>query len=334
MVCNSKTKLPHSYDKQSVFDPATEFLSDNELEEIVSMLYQCKFQYKIFYDEVDFIKFILSNDTIKKERLIVYNSAQSGTGAGRKSLIPAFCNLCGISVTGSNPYVVSLCRNKYHVCKLLESMGLPVSETWLFDNEWILSKRPREGTKIIIKPNYESASIGIDSQSVVIVNNDSFDKFLLDRQKDLDRQLVIQRFISGYEAEVPLIVIGNQIFAFPPVGLCMYGNSYKMGSRIFDYEHIYNDDYMFFDYQAVMDNASELIKDAKRCAKLLGLSGLCRVDFRISDNGEYYITDVATNPHFIRHSSVNFAFHLAGMHDSDIMQIIIGCASPQDSDQN
>ena len=60
------------------------------------------------------------NQKIKtNKKLLVINSAQTGIYIGRKSLIPAFCDHYKIMHTGSNPYVVSLCRDKLRPFQVL-----------------------------------------------------------------------------------------------------------------------------------------------------------------------------------------------------------------------
>lgn len=42
--------------------------------------------------------------------------------------------------------------------------------------------------------------------------------------------------------------------------------------------------------------AKNLYLCAMKVAKILGMEGLCRVDFRVNEAGQYYVTDVSTNP--------------------------------------
>lgn len=236
VVCNTKSITPKFYRKNSDFDPKTEFLSDSELEEIIAMLYRCGLEYDIYYDEIDFIQAIIAN-VDQLNDIVVYNSAQSGRGAGRKSLIPAFCQLCGIKVTGSNPYVVSLCRNKYHVNKLLSSHGFSVPSTYCYDNGWIMGVRPPSGMKIIIKPNYESSSIGIDQSSVTTASDsEAFQMMIMEKQRLMGQPIVVQEFISGYEVEVPCIAACGEHVALNPIGLKMKNGEHVMNLSILDGE--------------------------------------------------------------------------------------------------
>ena len=322
VVCNIKNREIVS-DNFNKFDIRTEYLSDDELEQINVMLNKCLSVERYFYSEFDFINYvILENPAI--ESIIVYNSAQSGTGIGRKSLMPAFCASRGIKITGSNTYAASLCRHKYHVMKLLEVHGLSVPKTYLYDNGWIYDK-PALGKKIIIKPIFESSSIGINEDNILTMNDETAE-FVKAKQAEMKQPVIAQQFINGYEAEVPCIALKSKIFTLPPVGICLSENELIMGTKILDYEKVYFDKYSFYNLNQANLNTSQISKSAELAVKILGLSGLCRVDFRIDKNGQFYIIDVSTNPHFINHSSTNFSFKLLSLSSDKIMKAILGAA--------
>lgn len=103
------------------------------------------------------------------------NSAQTGTYIGRKSLIPAFCEHFKIMYTGSNPYVVSLCRDKFHSNAILNNYLQNPMPTYIYSYAygWIDNKSPQEWEKIIVKLNGESASIGLTKENVFIYYSDA-----------------------------------------------------------------------------------------------------------------------------------------------------------------
>jgi len=321
-VCNIKGDGINS-NNFSKFDIRTEYLSDNEFEQIDTMLNKCLRVEKYFFDEIEFIDFVRTTAPDNKTT-IVYNSAQSGMGIGRKSLMPAFCASRGIKITGSNSYAVSLCRHKYHVMKLLESHGFNVPKTYLYDRGWVY-EQPKAGEMYLLKPIYESSSIGIDKEGIVIFD-DSAVKLIETKQDEMNQPIVVQEFIKGYEAEVPCVVIRDQAYALNPVGITLDKSEKIMGLNILDYDKIFFDNYHFFDLCETGLNTQEMTRDAKLVAKILGLSGLNRVDFRIEESGRHYIIDVSTNPHFINHSSVNHAFKQLSLDSECIMKIILGVA--------
>jgi len=321
-VCNTKNR-DINCENFNKFDIRTEYLSDNEFEQIDNMLNKCLAVEKYFFDEIEFINFVC-NTNPDNQTMVVYNSAQSGTGIGRKSLMPAFCASKGIKVTGSNTYAVSLCRHKYHTIKLLESHGLDVPKTYLYDRGWV-AEQPKIGELYLLKPIYESSSIGINKESVVQYDDDTI-KLIKTKQYEMKQPIIVQSFVKGYEAEVPCIVVKGHIYALNPVGIALNENEKIMDFNILDYDKVFFDNYHFFNLCDTPLNTQQIICDAKSAVKVLGLSGLCRVDFRIDESGRHYIIDVSTNPHFINHSSVNYAFKQLSINSECIMKIILGAA--------
>ena len=155
---------------------------------------------------------------------------------------------------------------------------------------------------IYAKPLYESSSIGISKNNIFNGNNISY-AYLNTLIKNLKQPLLIQEFISGYEIEVPILVGKQSLYAFSPVVLHKNNNSLIIGDEILDYNLIFNDDYTFSSLPNNI-NDKEVKETAIKTAELLGLKGLCRVDF-------------------INHSSVNFAFKKEGKTDSDIFKTIL-----------
>lgn len=118
---------------------------------------------EFFSDEDDFIKYIIKMSSQNLSEYIVLSSAQKGTKIGRKSLIPSFCDLYNVKYIGSNPYVVSLCRDKYRTSCILKENQINTPHSWMYDIRygWIGSSPEGYPNQLIIKPNYEASSIGI-----------------------------------------------------------------------------------------------------------------------------------------------------------------------------
>ena len=318
IVCNvrNKTKTTLNYETFSIDN---EFLADDELDEITNMAIKQKIAYRIFYDEKDFITHIFSISKDELSKFIIYNSAQNGIGPGRKALIPSVCKYLSLRYTGSDPYRVCLCRDKFATYSILFANGIPVPFSTIY-NGINMPNLPKEKT-YIAKPLYESSSLGITNKNIFNGNDIPY-TYLKELNKTMQQSILLQEFIDGYELEIPLLVGKKDIFSFPPVVLHRNRLDLKMGKTILDYECIHEKNYYFsvlpekFDKKAVIDTA-------KNVALLLGLKGLCRVDFRFVNNEEFYVTDVATNPHFIKHSSVNFSFKQFGKKDEDIFKTIL-----------
>jgi D-alanine-D-alanine ligase len=188
-------------------------------------------------------------NTIQKKFKIVYNAASSGKGPGRKALIPAFCNLNNINLTSSDPYVVSLARHKYHCASILGYNQIPTPRSWYYseNSKWMSYEMPKNGTVVIAKPTYESASIGIDESSIFEYTREK-DTFLDNLSKEFNQPITVQEFISGYEVEIPVMIYKRQPISIDPIGL-MLNDTKLLGTQILNYDTVYNDVYQFYSFE-------------------------------------------------------------------------------------
>jgi D-alanine-D-alanine ligase len=328
LVANLKTHGAGTgdYEESSV---VTEYFSENEASQILIGLQDTGFYTKLYAGEIDFIGAVLSGsfETLPRTRKIIYNTAQSGTGPGRKSLVPAFCALRHIPICNSNAYVLSLARHKFHVYSILSSAKLAVTESWLFDQRgWLFGQAPPPDVKLIAKACYESASIGLDSSCIGQLS-DEYERILASKVAALRQPYIVQRFISGYEAEVPVLDVGVGPFALEPVAVTLNGSP-LLGDGILNYAIVEKDlgGFAPCDHLA-WSTINEMKEASQRIFRLLGMTAIGRIDFRIDAQGRCTVTDVATTPHIVRHSSFAFAFQRAGYSHSEMLAAIVGVNS-------
>ena len=314
----------HEKDYQGHVDSIlTEYLKESEYDDIITSFKQNKFRLKVFYNEIDFIKFAISNkEELEQERPIVFNLGRNGKGLNKKTIIPSFCNLNDILITGSGAYHVALGRHKYHVNSLLRSHDIPVAQSWLYTpNGWFMGKTPPKGLRVISKPVYESASRGVSQDSIWHMDT-AMEENLSSLCKLYEQNIIVQEFIPGYEVGVP-IVICDGYHPLLAVGVSMESNL-MMGDNIITFEDAFNETYTFYDFDQTNPDLSKKIKQsAVDAAICLGLEQYCRIDFRIRHDGSYYITDTSTHPFLIKHSAFAFAFEALGFTFSDIFAYLI-----------
>lgn len=300
-----KTKNIDDYNDFSV---TSEFYSDELQKKIVNTFLSCGFTVKEFFNEEDFIKYVSNSPSKELSSLIVINSAQKGTKIGRKSLIPALCDLYNIQYIGSNPYTVSLCRDKYRCGNILEQNKIKTPKAWLFSPQygWANGKPDSSVEQLIIKPNYESSSIGVNSDCIGEFNA-QFEKKIYDYSEAFNQEILIEEFISGYEVETPVICTQFPFVIFP-VGIEKDGKK-NIGDFILDYTTRSQNYYGLYNFETFNKELSnQLVETALKTVNLLNIQGFGRVDFRLTNDGQYYITDVSTNPHYTENSSFFFIF--------------------------
>ena len=175
------------------------------------------------------------------------------------------------------------------------------------NQKWIGGKRPIIGEKVIAKLNGESASIGL-TESNVFVYSPKSDSYLYQLTNQYRQPVIVQPFIDGYEIELP-IIIGKWKFALLAAGIKM-NDSKLLGGKFLDYNTRFNHTYDFYNYDSFNKILSESIKrDAIKVAEILNIENFGRIDFRIDPKGNYYISDIATNPHITKDSSFSYIFN-------------------------
>ena len=290
-----------------------EFFSAEELGDVVSSLFNIGCYVSIFYTELEFIKFILNNDSrIDRKNLLVLNLSRDGIFEGKKSLIPSFCSMMNIEYSGSDPFVVSLCRNKFIWSSALKNNNILVPDFFeIREGIKIGEVNFNMGDKIIIKNIYESASIGLTNESVKtsIKIGENFNK--------QHNNKIVQRFIDGIELEVPFFKFRNKYAILDPIQIIFNDNHQYLTSES---SNLYDYDFSLFN----SDNLSEKIKSTtENIAKILNIDGYGRIDYRVDENNEYYAIDIATMPYTIKHSSFAYWFNEKNFLYDDLYKILI-----------
>ncbi|MRN52654.1 hypothetical protein [Paenibacillus monticola] len=309
----------------SEFSLTSEFLSELEVEELTKGFQLIGFNPKVYYDELHFIKDVLTTSILDKNKYnIVVNMAQKGANIGRKSLIPSFCDINNIPYVNSNPYVVSLCRNKLHSGNILTHHGFSVPESWLYDTQfgWLNDKKPPENHKVIIKLNHESASIGLDENNVINFSSES-EHLIEQMSHHYKQEIIIQQFIEGFEVECPFLYASEPI-TLPPLGISI-NNKIFFENEILTYVLRGTDNYKFYDFESFRTDITKIMTDTtKKIATTLGIRGFGRVDYRINKNGNIFVTDLATSPHIVKHSSFHKSFQILGYSYEQMLGTLVG----------
>ncbi len=316
----TKTKAnDYSRSRDSIL---TEFFTDDEYQQIYGGITALGLPVKPFFSEDDFIKYILEN-SIDKENIIVFNLARNGKGLNKKTLIPAFCELHGIKFTGSHAYVTALGRNKIHYNRLLSAYGISVPKTYVYlgSNEWLNNQKPRLNQVGILKPAYESASRGVDNNSIIIFDNQEDTLKNLERlHREYEQPVLFQEYIEGQEVQVPVI----QSESREPVALNpMLVHMFSAEQKVVTFQDAWDETYDFKEYNNKQIDPV-LKKEAESIYKILGIEGYGRADFRIDKDKNYYLFDISTHPFIIEHSAFAALFRIENYAYSDLFAVIIG----------
>lgn len=309
------------------FSVSSEYFSEAELSEILQGLTRVGIVAR-YFSEAEMMSCIVNGrfKQIPKQYKIVYSTRGRGTGRSRSCRIAAICESHHIRTCSPDAYSLALAANKFHTFSLLRSQGLPTPECWLFqeNGRWLNDCRPSSGLKVIVKPCYESASIGVDENAVMIYSK-KHDAEILQRCQTFRQPMIAQAFVPGYEVEIPVAQFCSTL-VLPAIGIEI-GGSWFLGDEILDYERVYRDDYGFYEFSQLQGNLSvQLQYLAGKVTQTLMLRGLCRIDFRVLQNGLGYVTDINALPHLTQHSSCTRAIEALGFEHADLLALMVGCA--------
>lgn len=304
----------------------SEYYALERFRKIVNTLRVEGFEVVPYYDEMDFIHDYLThrlrNNYYKK--IIVFNFAQKGIVHGRKSLVPLFCEMNNIMHTNSDPFVTSFTREKYFWYKLLKGI-VPVCDTWIYDKSlgWF-DGRPSEDDYVISKLENQCSSMGMDENSVFAYepSKDTTLQKLADTYKS---RIIVQKFIKGYEVEVPFFCDNDYFQCLKPQGIMIDNNEY-IGEHFLDYTARGNHLFSFYNFDdKFLEITPAILSTTEKIARIINIQGMGRIDFRLDDKFNFYVTDINSNPHLIEVASPSEALRQIGLYEySSLMHLIIG----------
>ena len=324
LVANVKgrTTPADDYDGDSII---SEFLSATELDDIVSYFEGGGFYCEVVLDEEGFMKWIAERRTsFPRQQVLVYNLAQNGTGRARLSLVAGLCRLHGLLLLDSDAYSVAIAHHKFHCLSLLAGFGLNVPPCWSFSQNGWWPSPPPTGLRLIAKPTYESASLGVGHDSVFTMNAGA-EEHLLRKIAAYRQAMTVQEFIPGFEVEVPVFE-ADVPRSLAAVGIAL-GAERDLADRILSYERVFADKYSFYDFEeqnAVA--AGEARRIAEKAFRCLELCGVGRVDFRIPKYGPPLIIEVNCKPHITKHSSVLVSLSTVDLSGIELAKYLVGTA--------
>ena len=123
---------------------------------------------------------------------------------------------------------------------------------------------------------------------------------------------------------MPVLINQHFQLALPPIGLSADGEIYHK-DRFFDYDTIFADDYVLYDFSAIMPAvAAKLQQTAYHIIDLMDLSGYMRIDFRVRADGKYYVIDINNDPCINSCGSFRKSLELLDIDPQDIAGELIG----------
>ncbi len=313
-----KTNTTNDFKNHSV---TTAYLTAEDCNELINALRLNGFYVELYTDFETFLKDYY-NGLFNCN--FIFESSPKGIAKGKDALLPSFCDSVGLKHIGPDGSSCLRCCNKYMWYCALKYNNLPVPDTYLYIGKWVNSL-PNKG-KYIIKLNEECASIGLSNDSVITDNTQLIDSHCQKLFKSYSEPVIVQKFIDGYEIEVPVLSNRKKILVLPPIGL-KFNNKIVLDDAYFDYDTIYDNGYGTVLFENINKEISDrLINIAYKAIEVLQLQGYFRVDFRVDKSGNPYIIDINNDPTLNEEGSYQCSFKALNFDLKDVLAIIIGNA--------
>lgn len=302
---------------------AAQYYSRRQAEEIIRSFQELGVTVRTFFSETEFLAALASEAEKPSRMRVVFTTAEGGSGAGRRALIPAACNLMSLPVLNSGAHASSLTRHKFHANAVLRRVGVRVPESWMFDGvRWIGGLAPEIGMKVILKPMYESMCIGVGEDSVMFTSSD-FLVTVHERFSRFGQPVLVQEFISGEEVGVPLLRI-DKTEALPPVAFRHHdGQSFGERPRTFQ-EEVVDASVMLARFEADDELLAHLSNAAILAFDALTMKGAGRIDFRLDADGRAWAIDTNESPPPLPNTSYAVSMAALGFSVSDMLAAWLG----------
>lgn len=231
----------------------------------------------------------------------------------RNMNVPGFCDNYNIKYFNPDPYVQVLCQDKFITKKFAENFGIKTPQGLLvFSHSYNKELLKNFNYPIIIKPNYESESIGI-TQNSIVSNIEQADHLVRQLLKDFDGVL-IEEYIEGNEIAITLFGNDDSLF-LEEVELCFPTR------EEFTYKAYTSEikQHVAIEVKKSSFLTEDDIKHIKQLYYNLSMNKLIRIDGRIKDS-EFYLIEINANPGLYPKSVVPKTFEVNGYNYKEMLQ--------------
>jgi len=241
---------------------------------------------------------------------------------GEDGTIQGLLEISGLPYVGCNTLSSAICMDKSVAHCVLENAGIRTVD-------WVTLHQGESGDfykaeklveeklsyPVFVKPANTGSSVGVSK-----AKNRHELKTAIEKARQYDRKVVVERCIEGTELECA--VLGNQVPVISGVGeICPTAEFY-------DYDAKYNDESTeLFVTARISEKDREAIRaTAAKAYRVMGCSGLARIDFFLEKDGSIILNELNTMPGFTSISMYAKLFEAQGVPYSDLLDKLIGFA--------
>lgn len=235
---------------------------------------------------------------------------------GEDGTLQGLLELAGIPYVGCDVLASALCMDKDKAHKLVEREGIRTPSSYVLEGETINHQlhvlMKHLSFPLMVKPVRSGSSIGIS-----MVHNQAELWKAVDDALMHDSRIMVEEYIYGFE--VGCAVIGNEELIIGEV------DEIELQQGFFDYTEKYTLAHSCIHMPARLNDAmrSKIKETAKKIYRILGCSGLARVDMFVTPDGEIVFNEVNTFPGFTEHSRFPNMMKGIGLTFSDVIDRLI-----------
>ncbi len=255
---------------------------------------------------------------------IVFNLVESSWGKGELLYFaPAVLNSFKIPYTGVPLDALFVSTNKVLAKKLMRLFHLPTADFFSIDE---ITKLDKSKT-YIVKPIWEEASVGIDTDSVFKLNETEKLKKLTQLSSS---HYFIEEYIDGREFNVSILADKNGLEVLPPAEM-IFSSFFDNKPKVVGYKAKWDENSDEFKQTNRSFGTLETNKPLKNrilevCSeswKAFNLHGYARIDFRVDKNDNLYILEINGNPCIAPDSGFVAAINYAGYNNEKMIERIL-----------
>lgn len=285
VVCDYRDNFPNYLTGQKVYN---DHFSKLSVDEIVSTIKQLNQECAFFGGVKDIINAINSNNSYSDCIFLNFNDGL--TQLHKRGQTPILLEMLSVAYSGSDPFTSLLVSDKYCTKEVIKktSSDIKTPESILIfpnlnpDLNALTFKYP-----VIVKPNNEGSSIGIDQNSVCYNIDDLKDRIM--NLKKFFNNILIEEYIEGFEFTV--FIVGNENSVInQPLAIAL-NNKFYFENDVCDADAKCNHKRQYFAPETLLSsqNVNKLKSIAKHIFDTLHIKDYARLDFRYKNSNFYFI---------------------------------------------
>jgi D-alanine-D-alanine ligase len=228
--------------------------------------------------------------------------------------------------TGCNPRGLTLAHDKSLTKKILSFHRIPVPGFAVFPMGQKVLRPARLRFPLFVKSVVEEGSVGI-AQASVVNDDDKLTERVEFIHRTTNSHAIAEQYIEGREIYVG--VIGNKrLQAYTPWELIIKNlpeGSLNIATGWLKWNSDYQKKVGLVTKPADLSDElrSRIQSLSKRIYRLLSLSGYARMDYRLSNNGEFYLLEANPNPQIAKNEDFADSAAHCGLSYAPLLQKIL-----------